>query len=96
MRFAFDPDKDARNRRKHGLSLARAADLLWEKAVTKPDARQDYGEERFLAFAPMEDGRLHTVCYTWRQGLCRVISLRKANRREERHYARQTADHPGR
>jgi hypothetical protein len=39
----FDPEKDFRNRLKHGFSLQRAKDLDWDRAFIKADLRFDYG-----------------------------------------------------
>ncbi len=50
-----------------------------------PDARKDYGESRLRIFAPIE-GRLCSATYTMRGKVIRVISLRKANKRERRSY----------
>ena len=47
MPIQFDPAKDAKNRDKHGVSLAAAANFEWEEAVTWPDQRRKYGEPRF-------------------------------------------------
>lgn len=81
----FDPDKDAANLAKYGLSLARAAELLWDSAIVRPDTRQDYGEPRFRADARLGD-RLHMAVFTPRAHVLRIISLRKANRREVARY----------
>ena len=81
MRIEFDADKDAANRVKHGVSLAAAADIHLGKAVVVEDRRFDYGEARFIAYAPLQE-RLHVLWYTWRDGICRVIGLGKANERE--------------
>jgi uncharacterized DUF497 family protein len=83
----FDPDKDAANVRKHGLSLSRAREMDWAGAVISLDERFAYGERRFRAYA-MLDGRLHMAAITFRGGAIRVISLRKANRSEIRRYGR--------
>lgn len=86
MRTTFDSAKDAANLAKHGVSLALAADMEWDSAMVWPDARRVYGEPRqcgigyigvrlfFVAFVDRADGR-------------RIISLRKANAREVKHYA---------
>lgn len=50
-----------------------------------------YGEERLIAFVPLR-GRLYAVCYVLRGQVRRIISFRKANKREERLYAKATAD----
>jgi uncharacterized DUF497 family protein len=49
------------------------------------DRRHEYGERRWLAYAPI-DGRLHVLCYSRRGSVLRVIGLRKANERERRKY----------
>jgi uncharacterized protein len=86
MDLDWDEAKDAENRRKHGLSLADAARLDWERGMPGQDERRDYGEERRYVIAPLE-GRLHVCVYTLRGGNPRIISLRKANLRERRKYA---------
>ena len=85
MRIAFDPGKDASNREKHGLSLARAAAIDLRNAVVLADDRQDYGEPRWRAYG-MLDGRLHMLAFTFRDGTLRAISLRRANAKETRRY----------
>lgn len=85
MNTTFDPLKEAANLAKHGISLAEAARLDWDMALVSLDDRQDYGELRQVALAPM-DGRLWVVVFTDRPEGRRVISLRKANLREYRRY----------
>lgn len=85
MRVTFDPTKDAINRRKHGLSLAEATELLWSAAVVWKDTRRDYGEARYVALVPRER-RLCFVAFTKRWGETRIISLRRANLREIARY----------
>ena len=89
MITTFDPAKDAANLAKHGVSLAAAGHLDWEEALISQDDRGAYGELRLVALAPM-DGRLWVVVYTDRPEGRRVISLRKANLREYRHYEKAT------
>jgi len=55
VRFNFDPDKDATNLSKHGLSLAAATELRWEAALVWIDDRADYGEVRMVALASIGD-----------------------------------------
>lgn len=90
MEFEWDEAKDAANRAKHGLALRDAALLDWVRGRTVPDQRQDYGEARFVRFARI-NGRLHVCIFTQRQGRRRIISLRKANRREIRDHGDQEA-----
>jgi uncharacterized DUF497 family protein len=85
MRIEFDLAKDASNLEKHGLSLALAAELDWDAALVWVDERHDYGELRMIALAP-ETGILYCVAFVDRGDARRIISLRKANRREVKHY----------
>jgi uncharacterized protein len=85
MRIEFDPAKDAGNRAKHGVSLALAGELDWEAALVWVDARVEYEELRMIALAP-KTGILYCVAFVDRGEVRRVISLRRANRREVKHY----------
>ena len=85
MKIEFDPDKDAANRQKHGLSLADAERMDFDTAIYAPDDRYDYGEDRTQALG-LIDGRLHMLAFTMRGDTLRAISLRKANPREVKRY----------
>jgi uncharacterized protein len=87
VRFDFDPGKDATNESKHGLSLEAAAELNWDAALVWIDDRADYGEERMVALAPIGD-ILIFVAFVDREPARRIISLRRANRREVNHYVK--------
>ena len=87
MEFEFDPGKDATNIGKHGLSLAAAAELSWDAALVWIDDRADYGEVRMVALAPIEDILLF-VAFVDREPARRIVSLRRANRREVNHYVK--------
>ena len=76
--YEWDEQKSEENWRKHGLSFE--------------DTRFDYGEERYLTFGFL-DGRLVVIAHTPRSGNTRIISMRKANSREQQAYEeRSTAD----
>ncbi len=85
MRIAFDPAKDAANQEKHGVSLALAGDLDWEAALVWVDDRFEYSETRMIALAPNTE-ILYYVAFVDRGNMRRIISLRRANRREVKHY----------
>lgn len=85
MRIEFDPVKDASNQAKHGVSLALAAELEWDAALVLVDIRYEYGELRMIALAP-EINVLYYVAFVDRGEVRRIISLRRANRREVKHY----------
>ena len=85
MRIEFDPDKDSGNQAKHGVSLAPAAELDWEAALVWVDDRFDYAELRMIALAPKTE-ILYCGAFVDRGEARRIISLRRANRREVKHY----------
>ena len=85
MRIEFDPAKDTGNQAKHGVSLALAAELDWEAALVWVDDRFEYAELRMIALAPKTDV-LYYVAFVDRGNVRRIISLRRANRREVKHY----------
>ena len=81
MNIAFDPAKDAVNIAKHGMSLARAADL--DVLAFVPDDR--FAEPRFRLYG-LIDGQACCAAGTQRDGSVRVISLRRAHAKEMRRY----------
>ena len=86
--WAWDEDKRRANLAKHGVDFADVDRLDWAGAVTREDARGAYGERRFVSTVPL-DGRLHVCVWTFRDGMLRLISLRKANPREVKSHAAQ-------
>ena len=87
MRIEFDSAKDAADLAKHGVSLALAAELDWEASLVWIDDRFEYGELRVIALAPKAE-ILYYVAFVERGGVRRIISLRRANRREVKHYVK--------
>jgi uncharacterized protein len=85
MQIEFDPVKDASNQAKHGVSLALAAELEWDAALVWVDTRYEYGELRMIALAP-EINVLYYVAFVDRGEVRRIISLRRATRREVKYY----------
>ena len=85
MEVEFDPNKNMTNLGKHGLSLVMANELDWDAALVWVDDRLDYKETRMVALAP-KTGILYCVAFVDRGETRRIISLRRANRREVKHY----------
>jgi uncharacterized protein len=85
MQIEFDPAKDASNQAKHGVSLALATELNWDVALVWVGTRYEYDELRMIALAP-EFNVLYYVAFVDREEVRRIISLRRANRREVKHY----------
>lgn len=83
MAIEFDPDKDASNVAKHGVSLSRAVDL--EILAFLEDGRAEYGETRYRAWG-LIGGKAYCLAFTRRDGEIRAISLRRAHRKEMDRY----------
>lgn len=81
MIIEFDPAKNAKNIAERGLRFERAVDFDFETAKIWQDTRIDYPESRFIAIGYL-DNRLHALVFCMIQGGIRVISFRKANKRE--------------
>jgi len=94
-KISFDQAKNAANIRERGLPFSLVQDEFdWATAQVIEDIRRDYGERRYRALGFI-GARLHAVVYTPRANGMHVISLRKANRREERRYASKTESGTG-
>jgi uncharacterized protein len=81
VRIDFDPNKDVVNRSNHGVSLSIAGLLDWDSALVWVDGRFEYDELRMIALAP-ETNTLYYVAFVDRGELRRIISLRRASRKE--------------
>ena len=88
MGIEFDPRKSAENVRKRGIGFELFAEMDLEQAVSVVDHRRSYGELRLRVLGSI-GGRLYAAVITPRGENIRVISLRRANRREERIYAKE-------
>lgn len=89
MAIDYDPAKNARNIAERGLPFNRVARFDFESALFSVDTRRDYGETRRRALGFI-DGRLHALVFVETERGIRVISLRKANKREVRRYEQAT------
>ena len=85
MRMEFDPIKDVANLEKHGVSLAMSEQLDWDAALVWIDDRFSYMELRMIALAP-ETNTVYYVAFVEKDEIRRIISLRRATRREVIHY----------
>jgi uncharacterized DUF497 family protein len=81
--ISYDRAKNQKNIRERGLDFDRAADFDFTTAEIDPVLRND--ELRYLAKGFLGD-RLHVLCFKVVEGGIRVISFRKANKREVRRY----------
>ena len=85
MAVEWDPVKARANLRKHGVRFADAVTALEDpNAISVRDERED--EERWITIATDSLARVLVIVYTWRGGRIRLISARRAGRREARQY----------
>ena len=86
LEFDWDPDKAAKNVAVHGIAFSFATLVFLDLARAELDvSREADGEARQKTIGRI-GRRLFTVVHTEREGLVRLISARRANRSEERHY----------
>ena len=86
MNYQWDYGKALQNLEKHGVDFSDAVFVLEDPlalAMHDPDSQS---EERVLALGTDPHGRILVVAYSWRGDAVRVISARKATRREQRRY----------
>jgi uncharacterized DUF497 family protein len=87
MEFEWDPDKAARHLAKHGVPFAEAATVFGDPlAVTYFDPDHSDEEDRFLTFGHSSEGHLLVVSHTDRDDRTRIISARRATRKERKQY----------
>lgn len=86
MNFEWDEAKSEACFEQRGFDFPHVARVfLDDRRVARSDVRFEYGEERFQLLGAV-DGRVYQVAYTMRGQAIRIISARKANLREVKHY----------
>lgn len=84
--FEWNDVKNRSNIRKHGFDFADAEELFQGMLLVDPDTREDYGEKRWIGIGAIR-GRTAVVVFAERgPETIRIISLRKATRRERKQY----------
>jgi hypothetical protein len=89
MLLEFDAAKNETNIRNRGLSFELVEGFDFEAAIIWQDARKAYPEVRFSALGLL-DGRVYSLVFTDAEKGIRVISFRKANKREVKRYEQET------
>lgn len=88
VEFEWDPAKARENKRVHGIDFADAVGVFANPYLGREDPEAE-GEPRFTALGLDILGRLLVVVYTYRESRIRLISARKATRKEEKEYAKR-------
>ena len=91
MQFEWDPAKDATNIKKHRVGFREAVTALADPlSTTFPDEPHSSEEARFVTIGASARGRLLVVAHTERGDCIRIISARRATRRERGFYEDKT------
>ncbi|AYG99632.1 BrnT family toxin [Pectobacterium brasiliense] len=95
MKIIFDPIKNQSNKQKHGVYLADAKYLDWDRMVAASDSLGNYSEDRYIGITyglAYLNNRIYVVVFTYSDGddeeIYRIISLRKATKAEVEKYAK--------
>jgi len=87
VEFEWDPEKAAANIRRRRVSFNEAATVLEDPlSTTFPDEAHSKDEMRFVTVGVSQRGRLLVVAHTERNDTIRIISARRATRRERAFY----------
>ncbi len=84
--YEWDEAKRQANLRKHGVDFAMVEHFEWEYAITFEDTRERYCEQRWVTFGFIGAQVFALVFTEPEDGVTRVISLRRATKREQRLY----------
>jgi uncharacterized DUF497 family protein len=87
MEFEWDTNKAIANLQKHEVSFAEAATVFGDPlSITFPDPDHSINESRFITIGLSTNGRIIILSHTDRDERIRIISARKATRKEQRFY----------
>lgn len=88
MEIEYDPVKADSNLKKHGVSFEEAATALYDPMALVQEDMDSIGEDRWVLVGLSRKANLLTVVYTLRgEEIIRIISARKATRKEAEYYA---------
>ena len=80
VNITWDEAKNLSNQKKHGVSFEEAGTVFYDEAHSQ-------NEERFVMMGMSNNSRVLVVCHCYRMGdVIRLISARKATKREESQY----------
>jgi uncharacterized DUF497 family protein len=86
--FEWDEEKRINNVEKHGVDFSIVQELWNSSMLVVEDTRYQYNEKRWIAMTEFKK-RVMVIVYTKRRlNTVRIISLRKANKREINYYDR--------
>jgi uncharacterized protein len=93
--YEWDPEKAKRNLREHGVSFEEAATVFLDPlAMTYPDPDHSREEDREITIGYSRKQRLLFVSHVQRRNRTRIISARKATRRERKQHEEGNGEEP--
>lgn len=90
--FTWDDNKNLSNERKHGVSFEEAQAVFFdENAIEFDDPDHSINEERFILLGLDQSLKVLVVCHCYRnnESEIRIITARKATRKEQTVYFRR-------
>ena len=91
LTFEWDENKNRINQKKHGISFDEASSVFYDDlAILFDDPEHSQEEERFILLGMSEAANVCIVCHCYRasETVIRIISARKATKKEEERYVR--------
>ena len=89
MKFEWDENKQRTNLQKHGLDFRDAHLAFTDDAFVVEDPHDDYDEIRYILQGLLEQFIIIVVFTVRENEIIRIISMRKANRREQENYVQK-------
>lgn len=89
LSFEWDENKNEINKKKHGISFEEAATVFYDiNGIVIPDPEHSEEEERFILLGTSSKADVLVVCHCLRcsDTVIRIISARKANKKETKQY----------
>lgn len=91
LSFEWDENKNRINQKKHGISFDEASSVFYDDlAILFDDPEHSQEEDRFILLGMSEAANVCIVCHCYRasETVIRIISARKATKKEEERYVR--------
>jgi uncharacterized protein len=87
MTLEWDENKNRENLLKHGFDFTDAGQLFGNPMLVVPDIRKEYGENRWIGVGRINNGMIAVIVFTEKEnGTIRIISMRKASKKERKKY----------
>lgn len=91
INYQWDEAKRRRNLLKHHIDFLGCEAVFEGYTLTMEDDRFGYGERRFITLGLL-NGRVVAIAHTETEYVIRIISIRKATRREQQFYFESLGD----